>query len=41
LGDGKAAGGPFPAATGLGLAVFFFPLFKPMLGVGSSSEAYS
>ena len=41
LGGGNAASSPFPAATGLGLAVFFFPLLQPMLGVGSSSEAYS
>ena len=26
--------GPFPAATGLGFAGFFFPLLKPVLGMG-------
>ena len=33
--DGDPAGGPFPAATGLSFTRFFFPLFKPVLGVGS------
>jgi len=31
LGGGKAAGGPFPTATGLSLTEFFFPLLQPML----------
>ena len=34
LGGGKPAGGPFPTTTGLGFAGFFFPLFKPTLGMG-------
>ncbi len=32
---GCTASCPFPAATGLGLAGFFFPLLKPVLGMGS------
>jgi len=31
---GGTAGGPFAAATGLGFAGFFFPLLKPVLGMG-------
>jgi hypothetical protein len=34
LGGGDAAGGPFPLAAGLSLAGFFFPLLKPVLGMG-------
>jgi len=34
LGDGGPTSGPFAAATGLGFAGFFFPLFKPMLRMG-------
>jgi hypothetical protein len=33
LGDGDPTCGPFPAATGLGFAGFFFPLLQPMLGM--------
>jgi hypothetical protein len=29
----RTAGGPFPTATVLGFAGFFFPLLQPMLGV--------
>ncbi len=31
--EGDPAGGPFPAATGLSFAGFFFPLLQPMLGM--------
>ena len=34
LGDGDPTCGPFTAAAGLGLAGFFFPLLKPVLGMG-------
>jgi hypothetical protein len=35
LGDGNAAGGPFPTTTGLRLARFFLPLLQAVLGMGS------
>ena len=34
LDGGKAAGRPFAATVDLSLAGFFFPLFKPVLGMG-------
>ena len=34
MGGGDATGGPFPSASGLRLAGFFFPLLKPVLGMG-------
>ncbi len=34
LGGCEPTSGPLSAATGLGLAGFFLPLFKPMLGMG-------
>jgi len=36
LNGGGAAGDPFVAATGLGFAGFFFPLLKPVLGIGGN-----
>jgi hypothetical protein len=36
LGGGKAASGPFPTTAGLGFAGFFFPLLKPVLGIGGN-----
>jgi hypothetical protein len=36
FGSGKATCRPFPTATGLGLAGFFFPLLKAMFGVSSN-----
>jgi hypothetical protein len=35
-GGGDPTCGPFPTATGLGFTGFFFPLFKPMLGMGGN-----
>jgi hypothetical protein len=34
LGNGETTSGPLPAASGLSLAGFFFPLFQPMLRMG-------
>jgi len=32
--EGDPTCGPFPAATDLGFAGFFFPLLQPVLGMG-------
>jgi hypothetical protein len=36
LGDGNAADGSFLAATSLSFTRLFFPLFKPVLGMGGN-----
>jgi hypothetical protein len=36
----RAAGGPFPATTGLSFAGFSFPLLKPVLRVGDKARPW-